>query len=340
MSYTLNLRYLVGKLEDTPGTMETPTGDDFNVRVKNPEISPIIEWDDDAAKFASGNHGEEEAVAGAQSATINFSIRMGMGDSVILEPNWAKYFNACGIKGATVSTTGISYQPLKEYDNKPITIWVYDILTGSSSPTGLVYKFAGCIGNVNFGCENIGKPWIASFSFTGKCSDIADVANASLLDGADFDTAHPEKFLSNTLTIDTVNQCVTKFQLDAGNEISPLYCQSELTGITYYQITNRKPRFSCDPLMKSVATEDIWGDMISGLTGSQSINTVAVALASDNFALNIPKAQQIQANLANREGLVSWDDNYRCLANGWTGSVASATYEPEVTWELLLGTRA
>jgi len=340
MSYTLNLRYLVGKLESAAGTMETLAGSDFNARIVNPEISPIIEWDNDASKFANGNHGEDESVSGAQSATINFSIRLGIGDNIYSNPNWTKYFNACGIKNQTWTTAGMEFRPLKEYDNKTMTIWVYDIVTGGASPAGICYQFAGCMGNVTIGCDGIGKPWIASFSFTGKCVDIVDVANASLLDGMDFDTAHPEKFLNSALTIDGVTQCVTKFQLDAGNEISPLICQSDITGYSYYQITNRKPRFSCDPLLKAVATEDVWGGMMSGLTGTEAINVGTVSLISNNFTLAIPKAQQIQANSANREGIVSWDSNYRCLANGWTGAVTDSNLEPECTWSLLVGARA
>jgi hypothetical protein len=320
--------------------MVTPTSSDFDVRIKNPEISPIVEWDDDAAKFANGNHGEEESVAGAQSATINFSVRLGMGDNKYTPANWGKYFNACGIKDITWTTAGLEYKPLKEYDQKTITIWVYDIVTGGATPAGIVYKFAGCMGNVTVGCDGIGKPWIASFAFTGKCVDIADVSSASLPVGMDFDTAHPEKFLNSTLLIDSVAQCVSKFQLDVGNEISPLICQSDLTGYKHYQITNRKPRFSCDPIMQSVATEDIWANMISGLTGTEAIDTAAAVLTSNNFTLTIPKAQRIQSNLANREGIINLDANFRCLANGWTGALSDANLEPEATWSLLVGARS
>ena len=340
MSFSINLRYLVAKLESVAGTMETPAGADFNTRIKNPEISPIIEWDDEASKFANGNHGEDEAVAGAQSATINFSIRLGIGDTIATAPNYGKFFNACGLKNVAYSAVGLEYMPVKEYDNKTITIWVYDILTGGASPTGVIYKFAGCMGNLTIGCEGIGKPWIGSFSFTGKCVDICKAENANLLNGMDFDTAHPEKFLNSDLTIDSVSQCVTKFQLDAGNEISPLICQSDITGYSYYQITNRKPRFSCDPLLKDLATEDIWAGLVSGLTGTEAINTGTITLESDNFTLAVPKAQQMQANISSREGLVSWDSSYRCLANGWTGAVADANVPAECPWTLLIGARA
>jgi hypothetical protein len=319
--------------------METPAASDFNTRIMNPEISPIIEWDDEASKFASGNHGEDEAVSGAQSATINFSIRLGIGTTIATAPKFTKFMNGCGLKETVHGATGVSFEPVKEYDNKTLTIWVYDIVTGGATPAGIIYKFAGCMGNVTVGCEGIGKPWIGSFSFTGKCVDIVDIAGASIPQGMAFDTAHPEKFLNASVTIHSVTNQLTKFQLDAGNEISPLISQAEMTGYSYYQITNRQPRFSCDPIMSSVATEDVWGRMISGLTGLDTTYVGPISLTSNNFSLVAPKTQKVQANVSSREGIVSWDNNYRCLANGWTGSIAAAGIAPEVAWYLLIGSK-
>lgn len=341
MSYSLNLRFLVAKTEGTAGTMETLAGSDYNSRIKNPEISPIIEWDDEASKFANGNHGEDEAVSGAQSATISFSVRMGMGDTVSTAPNYGKFLESCGLKGAASSTTGYVWYPRKEYDAKTMTIWVYDVQTGGATPAGLIYKFAGCMGNAIITCDGIGKPWTANFSFTGKLIDIVDITSTSILEGMDFETAHPDKNLNTTLRYAGVQEKVSSWSLDLGNEISPLINQADVTGYDYFQITNRKPRFSCNPIAQSVSTEDILGRMLSGLTGSDPIFVTGMNLTSGTTGLSIyaPKAQQIQANPGNREGIVSWDSTYRFLANGWTGAVGDGAMEEEDTFQLLIGKR-
>lgn len=342
MTFSLNTRFLVGKAEGTPGTMETLTGLDFNTRCRGVEITPILEWDDEASKFASGGHGEEEAISGAQSATITFSIRLGRGDTVATNPNYTKYLNGCGIKEVAYSTTGIGFQPLKEYDVKTLTLWVYDVVTGGATPGALVYKFAGAMGNVTIGCDGIGKPWVATFTFTAKLIDIVDAAYAAIPQGVDFDTAHPEKNINTSVAYAGVAQRISSFTLDAGNEISPVINQADVTGYDYYQITNRKPRFSTNPLAQSVATEDILGRMLSGLTGSDPVFVTGMHVQSGTTGMRIsaPRAQQIQANVANREGIVSWDANYRFLANGWTGAVADASLAPDTCWEMLIGTRA
>lgn len=338
MSYTLNQRFLIGKLESSPGTMESPAGADFNVRIRNPEITPIIEWADDASKFANGNHGEDEDISGAQSATITFQVRLGIGDTVGAAPNYGKYLNACGIQDFAYSA-GRGWRPMKAYDTKTITLWVYDIETGGATPAALCYKFAGCMGNVVIGQDGVGKPMIATFTFTGKCIDIVDVEYASIPEGMDFDTAHAEKNLNQVLTFGAIVQKVSSWSLDAGNEVSPLINQGDITGYDYYQITNRKPRLSANPLAKAVSTDDPWGQMVSGLTGTQAVFVTGMGLTGGNIGLKIPKAQRVQSNPANREGIISWDTNWRLLANGWTGSLADSTCAAEVTWELLYGAR-
>lgn len=337
-NYKINLRFLVGKIESTPGTMETLTSSDFDVKVRNPEVSPIIEPDDEASKYANGNHGEDEVVMGAQSGTITFTIRMSDAGDNTTEPKYWKFAKGCGAKEVAYGGTGVALQPLAENDEKTMTIWVYDLESGTSTPLGLVYQFAGCIGDWNFGPEGIGQPWMASFTFTGKLVDILDVANANLPEIGAIDTVHPDKYLNSTMTIGGVNQCTTTFSLAAGNEVTPLICQNEVTGYKYFQITRRAPRFSCDPQLQSVATEDVWGKMVSGLTGA--ITSEEIVVTGNQHTLTIPKAQQIQANVANRENIINWDANFKCLANGVTGAVADADLPPEATWELLIGSRS
>lgn len=338
MAYGSNLRFLVGKLETTPGTMETLTAADFDVRVRDPEITPIIEPDDEASKFANGNHGEDEVVMGAQSATIAFNVRMADAGDDTTEPAWWKYANGCGAKKITYGGTGIALQPRKEYDTKTMTIWVYDIELGGATPAGKIYKFAGCAGNCQMGPDGNGKPWVANFSFTGKLSEIVDVANASIPEMYGIDTSHPEKALNNFIIIGGVTGAVTTWQLDAGNEVTPLPNQGDVTGYDYFQITARRPRFSADPIMMAESEDSVYADMVSGLTGA--ISTKEITVTGNQFTLTIPKSQQIQAGIASRDNVVNWDANYKCLANGVTGSLADSDLEPEVTWELLIGSRS
>jgi hypothetical protein len=317
--------------------MASITVSDFDVKVRNPEITPTIEMDDEASRWARGDHGEDESISGVQTAQVTFAVRMTKGTTAATSPGWTKFLTGCGIKSVAYTTTGIGYQPLKENDNATISIWVYDIQRGGASPTAVCYKMAGCMGNVTFGADGVGKPWMANFTFTGKLVDIEQVANALILTPLITEATCSEKFINSECYIGTTGEKVSSWNLDAGNEIQPVFDQSDDTGIAYHAITSRKPRLKLNPLM---TTRDFWGDVANGVTGCPANYPVMVGdTGSGRLSLHVPKGQLMSPALANREGLVSWDLNVKCMANGYTGSLSSAILPAEAAWELLQASR-
>ena len=337
--YNKNLRILVGKLETTPGTMETLTNSDFDVRVRNPEVSLAIEVDDEASKYANGYHTEDEVVMGTQQGQITFDIRMTCAGTVTSEPKWWKFAKGCGLKSRTWTTNGIGLNPRKEYDESTMTIWVYDIQRGAS-PSAVCYKFAGCMGNMTIGAEGVGKPWIANFTFTGKVYDVdMNVSNADILELFNPDTTCSDKMLKDTIMVgDTTENC-SSFMLDLGNDIQGQVNQADDSGFDYFAITARRPRLTLNPLMKN--TRDVWGDLTSGLTGCPGTYELFIGDTGLNnkYTLRIPKAQIISGTPADQNGFVSWDQNWKLLTNGTTGALADSDLTQEDTFELLQGSR-
>ena len=336
-----NLRFLVGKLETTAGTMETLTADDFNVQVRNPELTLNVEVDDENSKWARGDHGEDHSIQGVQTATTNFAVRCVTGLPVTTEPMWSKFLKACGQKEVLYAETGYGWQPLKEYDNKTMTIWVYDVQQGAT-PSAVVYKLKGCMGNVTIGADGVGKPWLAAFAFQGVVDSVVDVTTADILVPAHMDTNCADKMLSNVAYVGTVPEKISSFSLDAGNELNPVYDQSSSAGIAYYTITARHPRLSMNPLAQLVATRDVWSELTSGVTGCPTTQAIGIGDTgiSTKFWIQVPKAQTLSSALANREGLVSWDQNFKLLANGETGALTDDDFSTETTFEVLQGTRS
>lgn len=327
MPYSQNLRILVGKLETEAGTAVTLEDADFDVAIRNPEVTPTIPPDEDNSKYATGDHGEDAAIMGAQSGTVAFNIKMCEGADKVTEPKWWKFAHACGAVTKLYSGTGIALQPLKSGDDTTMTIGVYDIEQGAN-PKAMLYLFAGCMGTMVFGADNIGMPWNAAFSFSGKLVDIQDVDNADIPILTSPDSALSEKMLNNTMAFGGIEQCISNFSLDTGNTINPLICQNEDTGYKYYSISERRPRFSFNPLSKRVVTEVILAKILASSNN-------AVSLASANMALTIPVTQMLAPGIANREGYVNWDHTLRCLRNAGT----DADLPDEATWELLIGAR-
>jgi hypothetical protein len=296
--------------------------------------------DDEASKYANGHHGEDEVVMGAQSAQVSFSVRMTCSAAVDSEPKWWKFAKGCGLEAVAWASAGIGLYPRKAYDEQTLTIWVYDIQRGAT-PTAVCYKMSGCMGNMVIGADGVGKPWVANFTFTGKMEDIdMNIANADILELISPDTTCSDKMLNNTLLVGSTAINTSTFSFDPGNEIQPQINQAEATGYDYFAITSRKPRLSINPLMQ--ANRDVWGDLTSGLTGCPGTYELMLGdTGLDNkYTLRIPKAQPISASLADREGLVNWDQNWKCLTNGTTGALADADLTEEDTFELLQGSRS
>jgi hypothetical protein len=324
------LRTVVGKIESTPGTPETLESADFNVRVYDPQITLGIEVDDEAAKDATGDHAEFESVIGAQTATVSFYVKANTSGTPATEPDWFKFAKGCGLVTKAYTTTGTALLPRQSGDVAPMTIWVLDKERGEASPVTTAYKLAGCMGNMVLTAEGIGKPLTARFTFTGKLVDIVDTTALVLTSP---DTALPEKWLSSTTTVASVKQFASSWSLDLGNEVVPLYDQSEATGIAYYTIASRRPRFTINPLAVKQATTDVLNETLTAATGGLVVTTA-------NFRLTAADMQRLPPSVADREGFVAWEQVYKLLRNHTGAALIDSALTAEDTFELIHGARA
>lgn len=337
MSYPTNLNFLLGATESTAGTAESLTSADFNVRIINPTLTYNTEVDDEAAKYARGDHAEAESVYGARSAQVTFDIRITYGGADNTEPPFWRFLNACGLDSVsyTGNGMGVAVQPLAAEDETTMTLGFYQVSRGAS-PTAIRTLIAGAMGNAIIMCEGIGKPWIARFTMTGKLVSVTTVDNADIPQPIDMDQEHPEKFLNNTVYIDSKAVKIANFSLDPGCEVQPVIDQSDATGYSHFAIVNRKPRFSCNPLLLAITTDDPIGDIISGCTGLYAVDRIVAR--SNRYRLCMPRTQMLPPSLAAREGLEAWDKTYKLMNNGYTGSLGDTGLPAECTFEMLIGT--
>jgi hypothetical protein len=331
--FVSNLRCVVCKEEVTPGTAVALTDADFNTRVYGAEVTFDLPIDDEASKFGTGDHGEDEAITGAQSGTIKISSKVSWGGAVATVPAWWKWLVGCGQVQKAYTTTGIAAQPKVAGDDKTLTIWVIDIIRGAS-PTGMAYKFAGCMGDGSIGCDGIGKPWKIEGTFKGKLVDIAAItAGADMYTLTSPDTSLPETLCNNAVTINSKTKKISSFKLSFGNDVQPQYNQADSTCIDFFGIVNRKPRLQMNPLMTTISGDT---DSSDPLADFLAMTTSTGSIVGVHHTLNLPKVQLLTMAQAAREGLVGWDMNYKLLRN----ASADAALDAEVTWELLQGARA
>jgi len=335
-----NLRFAVCKEESSPGTPEWdlaasfPADAEFNNRIYDIGISPNIEFDEDVANISTGDHGELSGLTGKQSGQITFSFPLHWGGAVDTSPNWSKILQGCGLYENAYGATGIGWQPLKQMDINTLTIAVFDMDLGGATPDSKVYLFAGCAGNPVLSVENNGKLMV-NCTFTGKYVDMVTVANANIPEPTGMQTPLAEKLLNAAVTINSVTQFISSFSLDIGNDIQPVIDQSEVTGYEYFYIASRKPRISTNPLQLTIATDDV-----HARTLADSNYPITIATASSHITVYVPRAQLMPYSLAEREGLINYEQNYICQRNHNGLAAILATIPNEATFEILQGARA
>lgn len=330
--YSQNLRFVVGRLEGTAGTMETLTSADFDARLYNPAVTITVEQSDEASRYARSDHAEDDSVPGTQMGQITFESRCHWGGNVTTAPHWWKFAEGCGLRELDYSSAGIALVPSKSFDEKTMTLWVYDCQRGTTNAA--IYKFSGCMGTATLGTDGVGKPWMWSFTFSGKLVSYT-LSTTPVLAMYDMEGQCPEKLLSNTVLIDGTTQKISAFSLDLGNEVQPIFDQSQATGIAHYGITSRKPRMSMNPLVES--TFNVYPYLTDG---TNCVTLPKVDMTGNHMSISIPKAQVLTAGVGNREGLVSWDLNLKLLNNGVDGTQVRTDMSAEHPWRLLIGATA
>lgn len=308
-----------------PGTAETLTSTDFDVRARDVEITPNTPVDDEAAKIANGNHAETESLSGAQSAQVTVSVPLHGSGTVSTAPKYAKMLNACGIDSVTYTTTGIGFVRRKSKDCAPLTIWVQEQRVGTNET--LTHKVKGAVGDLTLSVDGIGGAIMLNFTFTGAYQ--GEVEGLALLTLTGADTTLGEKLLNTALTFGGDSLRISSFSYALGNNVQPVIDQSDATGYAYYYISASQPRLSINPLKISPATKDIYSEY-------KNETTQTALVTMQNFTLKVPVAQIISPAQAAREGLAAWDLNIKALEN----LTVDATLTAEDTFELLYGARA
>ena len=80
----------------TPGMEIAIQKEDFNCRFKTVTDAPKIDFDDEASRFATGDEGRDQAIAGARSGEITFTQKLAWAGQVYLKPVWTKLLRAMG----------------------------------------------------------------------------------------------------------------------------------------------------------------------------------------------------------------------------------------------------
>ena len=325
----------------TPGYEMALVNADFNCRLRGVSCAPKIEEDDANSKYATGDHGEDPSVSGARSIEISFSDKIALPSLTDFStmPVWEKFKRGMGCEVVVYPTHGREYFPMASADNTTMTLW-YIYIENAAKPRATAFASSGCKGTGDDGAAGIGKPYMLNAKFTGKWTRTSDLTNAQILALTSPETGNPEKMLSNSVTTNfgSANvMAISQFKIDFGNTVQPLVNQADPTGYDYYSITDRKPRLTCDPIMKQLANENF-----DSLVAGQTVGTIQImsALVSPHITFNMPVCQ-LETPAQSAQGMyVSQNRTYRLLRNVNATGGQNLSLPAEAAWSMLVGTRS
>lgn len=299
MGFLMPKRTIGFKIESTPYTAETLSANDYDIAAYNVTYSPEIPMKE--RRLARGDFSRDISISGKRSITITFSVDFYHSGTNATPPNYFKCLRACGLKQTVHGATGVSLITDSDYTDVPATIEVVEKDEGTS-PSQLVFKAKGAMGNAKVVMDNVGEPIRVEFEFKGVLVSVTDRAYGSILAPSGITSQLPEAVLNAGATFFGEGRCVNTITIDLANDVQLYSCSSSTYGYDGAHVVDRNPTLETDPDLALIATNGDYSRWTNNTTGAFLIN---MGSASQRLTVSAPAAQLINAyQPGDREGHV------------------------------------
>lgn len=289
-------RVLALKQEAQVGTAESLTATEAAYRCYDLSITPNIQTDERQGQGAGT--GPYAGEPGALSGTATFKMDLYSGTA------WQTVLPACGLKYSTTFTPESRPPEAASSGAKTLTIGAF--------VDGLKRAIYGAMGNVVLHFP-AGRVCYGDFTFSGCWQPPADVA----LPAYTPPTTAGLKFVSSDLEIGGVPLHVGELVLDLGNQVKLRESSNAASGYHSAVITSRKITIQADIEATLVGDYDPYGDW---LAKTERAISWAIGDTSNQLAFSIPKAQVIDVQPGEREGIEVFNVTYQANAADLTAA--------------------
>lgn len=298
MPFLKRKRVLAAKIEATIGTAEALTAAEAAMNIYNPMIQCNTEMEQ---REGQGGFGYFSSTPAGRVGVATFRTYLEW-DGTATEPTWADTF----LPAAGWVKSGQVYTPRSEAPGsnvKTLTIGLYE--------DGLFKSIAGAMGT---GVVNLptGKQAYIDWTFTGVWQEPTDVAILA----PTYPTAKPLRFAGGLAEWNDVNLCTEMVTVDLGNTVIMRECPTTEAGFLSAFITNRQPKISLNPEAVTVAAQDRWGAWLAQTEYALELDLGGPGNSVLSF--DAPKAQIINNQEADRNGMVTDEIEMQCNKNGAT----------------------
>ena len=339
-----------------PGVEVIPQNSDYNLRLRGQTLAITIDFDDEASKYATGDHAEDFAIPGFQKAAVSVTEKISVPATTISGPAfplWSKLLSAMGLQlseyvtGGTLK--GMGFRRLAAADDITCTVYITEKQAGAS-PTAMQWRISGAKASGTLGASGNSPVLTLVANLTGVFQGNQTITNANIPQLTSPETAIPVVMKNTTVALKdftvasptTLQRAITKFSLDFGNDIQPIIGQYSSTGYLYFFIASSKPKLILDPLQLPKETEDL-----EAIVQTNEPRTLDISFTNSSpvLTLEVPNAQLApHPTFGANNGLRSHERSYRCLRNNlgssYGGGAANTALPDECVFELLIGTRS
>lgn len=297
----ISQKMMIGcRIESVPYTIEAAV--EYDILARNATISPSIE--DYARKYAVGDFDPFESIPGKRMGEITFSCDLQGSGVATTAPKLGKLLQGCGFR-ATTGGFGVIYTKDSGINNTPLTFFV--VFKGAGvTPTGIVVKLRGCMGDVEFLIAKTGEPIQANFKFMGAIVSVTDLTSAQIPGLTGHDTTTPPATLSAALKFRTQDMQANNISMKMNNDIQMLTDMTQVDGYEGAYAVDATSTFNADPYLARSADRLLF-NIATGETGPLSgrlqLWAGSTAVLGNLIQIDAFQAQVLKShNIASREG--------------------------------------
>jgi hypothetical protein len=168
-----------------------------------------------------------------------------------------------------------------------------------ASPSMVVVKAHGCMGNPKLVVDNVGEPMRIDFEFKGVLNSITDRTWAARMVPTSFDAQLPEAVMGIGITLFGEPQKCNTVTIDLGNDVQVYTDPSKSQGVQGARIVDRNPTLELDPDMELISEQGDFSRWTGNSTGVFSMQV------GDHLYITAPAVQYAKVYApGDREGHV------------------------------------
>lgn len=281
---------LAAKIEAVEGTPETLANADANLLIYDAEFEPSLDQFERAPLAADLS--QFGPIAGKVSGTMRFKAELKGSGTAGTAPAIGKLLMACGASQTLVAVTSATYAPLT-LAIPSLTIGLYSTPESGTGPRMMI---AGSRGSWRFSAK-VGEPVMLEFEFKGTYQTVADAASLVV---TGLETTKPVALLGTSFTVHTFSlHKISTLTIDLANEVMLRTDIAAASGFFSALIVDKKPKFSFDPELETVATHDYFLRMRENTEASLSL---AISGGAGNITtITAPRSQYTQVRPGMRD---------------------------------------